>query len=87
MPNNKSPIPFEIDEEFNSFIQQLNSYVMEAITSTMLGRILTMIDASCAPSPQIEALKSLVKQEAWETYDSIWKQNSKLDQQFDIKRR
>lgn len=31
----------------------------------LVGKILTMIDASVAPGPQCEALKSVIKQSIW----------------------
>ena len=73
------------DEEFNSFVVYLNSYVQYAISQQLLGRLLTLLDASCEPGAKTEALKDLVRQECHATYDDIWRKNSKLDEEYTIK--
>ena len=73
------------DEEFNSFVMYLNGYVQYSISQQLLGRLLTLLDASCEPGAKTEALKDLVKQECHATYDDIWRQNSRLDESYTIK--
>src|ERR1035437_2560404 len=73
------------DEEFNSFVVYLNSYVQYSISQQMLGRLLTLLHASCEPGAKTEALKDLVKQECHATYDDIWRKNCKLDEEYAIK--
>ncbi len=73
------------DEEFNSFVVYLNSYVQYSISQQLLGRLLTLLDASCEPGAKTEALKDLVKQECHATYDDIWRKNCKLDQDYTVK--
>jgi hypothetical protein len=88
MSNNMPPVGTTSDtwdEEFNSFVVYLNSYVQYAISQQLLGRLLTLLDASCEPGTKTEALKDLVKQECHATYDDIWRQNSHLDQNYKIK--
>lgn len=75
------------DEEFNSFVQYLNSYVQYSISQQLLGRLLTLLDASCEPGAKTEALKDLVKQECHATYDDIWRQNSRLQDSYSIKQK
>jgi len=73
------------DEDFNSFVVHLNSYVQYSISQQLLGRLLTLLDASCEPGAKTEALKDLVKQECHATYDDIWRKNCKLDVDYSIK--
>ena len=73
------------DEDFNQFVQYLNSYVQYAISQQLLGRLLTLLDASNEAGSRLEALKDLVKQECHATYDDIWRQNCKLDTEYIIK--
>jgi hypothetical protein len=73
------------DEEFSNFVQYLNSYVQYSISQQLLGRLLTLLDASNEPGSRLEALKDLVKQECHATYDDIWRQNYRLDKSYAIK--
>jgi len=41
--------------------------------STVLGKILTIIDASIVDKEQREAMKSLIKQQVWSTTDIVVK--------------
>lgn len=78
------PLQRDWDEDFSQFVMYVNSYCQGTISEHLLGRILTLIDASCEPSPKTEALKSLIKQECWSAYDDIWRANCKLDIDYKI---
>jgi len=78
------PLGAEVDEEFASFVQYLNTYCQETITGNLLGRLLTLIDASIDASPKTESLKSLIKQECWASYNDIWQKNCRLDRDYNI---
>lgn len=73
------------DEEFDSFVVYLNSYVQHSISQQLLGRLLTLLDASLEPGTKTEALKDLIKQECHATYDDIWRKNCRLDVDYKIK--
>jgi hypothetical protein len=44
-----------------------------AYNNELLGHILTIVDASVPESDQKKAMKSLIKQSVWKTYDVVWK--------------
>ena len=73
------------DVEFNQFVMYLNSYVQYSISQQLLGRLLTLLDASQEPGSKLEALKDLVKQECHATYNDIWRQNSRLQDNYSVK--
>jgi len=41
--------------------------------NNLLGHVLTIIDSSVPEGPQKNAMKSLIKQSFWNTYDIVWK--------------
>lgn len=40
--------------------------------SQIMGEVLTLIDSAIPESAQQKALKSLIKQSFWRTYDHVW---------------
>lgn len=45
---------------------------LDAYNKHVIGRILTIIDASLPPGRQTDSIKQLIKQDSWAARDKVW---------------
>lgn len=78
------PSPVSGGQDKPNPIQPLLSQTNYEITGQLMGRLLTLIDATIPESKQTEALKDLIRQEIYQADTEVWRHINAFGRDHDI---
>jgi hypothetical protein len=78
----QKPAPTPSKEAGGDTYTELGAYIraiqLIAYDNYLTGQILTIVDASVPEGEQKKAMKSLIKQAVWKSYDAVWEWMNKI---------